>query len=172
MQVQTSCYCVLCAYCCHAHLFVIPWTAVCQLPLSMGIFQTRILQWVAISFSQGSSLPRAQTWVSCIAGRFFTNRTTREAFSPSWAEQKVPKMDSQGPPAWASGLISGLSQSPATSIHLHTDPHSAAQTPEWACPQTPSNLARGPSSSAFPKQLCFPLRPTRLSRPPSPVARR
>lgn len=40
-------------------------------------------------------------------------------------------------------------------IHLHTDPHSAAQTPEWACTQTPSNLARGPISSAFPKQLCF-----------------
>ena len=34
--------------------------------------QARILEWVAISFSRGSSRPRDQTWVSCIAGRFFT----------------------------------------------------------------------------------------------------
>ena len=37
-----------------------------------GIFQARILEWVAISSSRGSSQPRDQTWVSCIAGRFFT----------------------------------------------------------------------------------------------------
>ena len=44
-----------------------------------GILQARILEWVAISFSRGSSLPRDQTRVSCIAGRFFTNGATREA---------------------------------------------------------------------------------------------
>ena len=37
------------------------------------IFQARILEWVAISFSGGSSQPRNRTWVSCTAGRFFTN---------------------------------------------------------------------------------------------------
>ena len=37
-----------------------------------GIFQARILEWVAISFSRGSSRPRDWTPVSCIAGRFFT----------------------------------------------------------------------------------------------------
>ena len=40
------------------------------------IFQARILEWVAISFSRESSRPRDQTHiacVSCIAGRFFTN---------------------------------------------------------------------------------------------------
>ena len=37
-----------------------------------GILQARILEWVAISFSRGSSQPRDQTCVSCIAGRFFT----------------------------------------------------------------------------------------------------
>ena len=55
-----------------------PWTMACQAPLSMGFFQARILEWVAISFSRGSSPPRDRTWVSCIAGRFFTNWTTRE----------------------------------------------------------------------------------------------
>ena len=37
-----------------------------------GIFQARILEHVAISFSRGSSQPRGQTHVSCIAGGFFT----------------------------------------------------------------------------------------------------
>ena len=37
-----------------------------------GILQGRILEWVAIPFSKGSSQPRDQTQVSCIAGRLFT----------------------------------------------------------------------------------------------------
>ena len=37
-----------------------------------GISQARILEWVAISFFRGSSWPRNQTHVSCIAGGFFT----------------------------------------------------------------------------------------------------
>ena len=37
-----------------------------------GILQARILEWVAISFSRGSSQTRNQTWVSCMAGKFFT----------------------------------------------------------------------------------------------------
>ena len=43
------------------------------------IFQARILEWVAISFSKGSSQPRDRTQVSCTAGRFFTNWATGEA---------------------------------------------------------------------------------------------
>ena len=43
------------------------------------IFQARILEWVAISFSRGSSWPRNRAQVSCIAGRFFPNWATREA---------------------------------------------------------------------------------------------
>ena len=38
-----------------------------------GISQARILKWVAISFSRGSSQPKDQTHVSCISGKFFTN---------------------------------------------------------------------------------------------------
>ena len=44
-----------------------------------GIFQARILEWVATSFSRGSSWPRDRicvSCVSCIAGRFFTHRET------------------------------------------------------------------------------------------------
>ena len=41
--------------------FAIPWTVTHQAPLSMGILQARILEWVAIPFSRGSSQPRDQT---------------------------------------------------------------------------------------------------------------
>ena len=44
-----------------------------------GILQARILEWVVISFSRGSSQSRDRTRVSCIAGRWFTNRAMREA---------------------------------------------------------------------------------------------
>ena len=45
----------------------------CSLPDSSvhGILEARILEWVAISFSRGSSRPRDRTWVSHIAGRRF-----------------------------------------------------------------------------------------------------
>ena len=43
-----------------------------QAPLSMRILQARILKWVAIPSSRGSSYPRDQTQVSLIAGRLFT----------------------------------------------------------------------------------------------------
>jgi len=50
----------------HVQLFVTPWTVACQAPLSMGILQARILEWVAMSSSRGSFQPRGQTQVSCI----------------------------------------------------------------------------------------------------------
>ena len=43
-----------------------------------GIFQARILEWAAISFSRGSSQSRDRTRVSCIADRRFTILATRE----------------------------------------------------------------------------------------------
>ena len=52
----------------------------CRLPGSPvhGILQARILDWVSIPFSRGSSLPRDWTQVSCTADRFFTFWATRE----------------------------------------------------------------------------------------------
>ena len=43
------------------------------------IFQARILEWVAISFSRGPSQPRDQTRVSCTVGRFYADWATRDA---------------------------------------------------------------------------------------------
>ena len=48
-----------------------------------GIPQARILEWVAIPFSSGSSQPRDRTQVSCIAGRFFTSWAITEIMSES-----------------------------------------------------------------------------------------
>ena len=47
----------------------------CSLPGSSvhEIFQARILEWMAISFSRGSSRPRNGTHVFCIASGFFTD---------------------------------------------------------------------------------------------------
>ena len=52
----------------------------CSLPGSSdhGIFQARVLEWVAISFSRGSASPRDQTLVSCIIDRCFAIWATRE----------------------------------------------------------------------------------------------
>ena len=44
-----------------------------------GIFQARVLEWVAISFSRESSQPRDQIQASCIADRHFNIWATREA---------------------------------------------------------------------------------------------
>jgi len=63
----------------YTHIYVCVCVCVCvcvlvtRLCLTVhGIFQARILEWVAISFFRGSFRLRDQTQVSCIAGGFFT----------------------------------------------------------------------------------------------------
>ena len=79
-SASSSCYCgVLCAACLLAQSRPTLCNSLdCSPPGSSvhGIFQARILEWVAISFSRGSYQPRDQThvsWISCIAGEFFTH---------------------------------------------------------------------------------------------------
>ena len=57
----------------HVQLFATLWTIAHQAPLSRGILQARMLGWVAISLSRGSSPLRDQTLVSGFAGGFFIN---------------------------------------------------------------------------------------------------
>ena len=45
-----------------------------------GILQARVLEWVAVSFSRGSSRPRDRIRVSCLASRFFTLYGTLQVF--------------------------------------------------------------------------------------------
>ena len=53
-----------------------------------GIFQARILEWVAIPFSRGSPQPRDWTQISYIAGIFFTIWGLRKTAFPSPTEMK------------------------------------------------------------------------------------
>ena len=61
----------------------------CSLPGSSihGIFQARILEWIAISFSRGSSWPRDRTQVPRIGGRRFNLWATREALEEKGTTQ-------------------------------------------------------------------------------------
>ena len=54
-----------------------------------GILQARILEWVAFSFSRGSSQPKDQTQISRIAGGFFTSWATTEAWE-YWGRLAFP----------------------------------------------------------------------------------
>ena len=54
-----------------------------------GILQARILEWVAILSSRGSSQPSDWTQVSCTAGRFFTIWVTKEA-QEYWSGEPIP----------------------------------------------------------------------------------
>ena len=70
MPVLSLSDCILCfvfQLLSHILLFTTPQTVVCPSGSSVhGIFQARILGWVAISFSRGSSWPRDRTRVSCV----------------------------------------------------------------------------------------------------------
>ena len=74
------CACMLSCFSC-VRLFANPWT-VCSPPGSSvhGILQARKLEWVALPSSRGSSPPRDQTWVSCIAGGFFTAKSAGKPY--------------------------------------------------------------------------------------------
>ena len=67
-----------------------------------GIFQARVLEWVAISFSRGSSWPRDRIRVSRIAGRHFTIWATREAYKEVSIWEEAAKKDGKRD-LWHSG---------------------------------------------------------------------
>ena len=74
----------------------------CTLPTSSlhGILQARILEWVAIPFSRGSSQPRDQTQVSHTAGGLFTIWATREALRGVRWRPKEGKTGQLRPGSW------------------------------------------------------------------------
>ena len=60
----------------------------------MGIFQARILEWIIIPSSRGSSQPMGWTQVSRIAGGFFTSWATREAHDTTFMTESEEKLKS------------------------------------------------------------------------------
>ena len=71
LLVVVLCYAVL-SHSVVPDSFEIPWNAARQAPLSIGILQAKVLEWVALPFSRRSSQLRDQIQVSHIAGRLFT----------------------------------------------------------------------------------------------------
>ena len=78
----------------------------CSLPVSCvhGIFQAIVLEWGAISFSRGSSQPRARTQVSCIIDRRLTIWATREV-SVDTAPERIERRDGLLPSSCLTFLI-------------------------------------------------------------------
>ena len=72
------CACMLRHFRC-VWLYATLWTAAHQVPLSLGILQARILEWVAISFSRRSFWLRDRTHVSCISRRILYHWPTWES---------------------------------------------------------------------------------------------
>ena len=64
-------YCVYVQSLSHFWLFATPWTLAAQAPLSMGFPRQEYWRWLPFP-SPGTSWPGGWTWVSCLAGRFFT----------------------------------------------------------------------------------------------------
>ena len=92
-----------------------------------GIFQARILEWVAIPFSRGSSQPRDQTQVSCMTGRFFTIWAARLAFK--WCYNAVTHTIR----LWAWSLISIKDKRLCSDAHKCCEPcREARQRWGWA----------------------------------------
>ena len=64
----------------HVQFFETAWTVACQAAVD-GILQARILEWVAVPFSRGSSQPRDWTQVSLITGGFLPSETPGKPWS-------------------------------------------------------------------------------------------
>ena len=88
----------------------------CSLPGSSvhGISQARILEWVAISFSRGSSPPRDQIHVSCLAGRVFTMEPPGKPMPSVLVGHKVAAqlLKLSLVVAWKSVLVGGACEKP------------------------------------------------------------
>ena len=82
----------------------------CSLPGSSlhGILQARVLEWVVISFSKGSSRPRDQTRVSWIPGKRFNLWATREAdpLKRPWCWERLRAGGEEGNRGWDSWMAS------------------------------------------------------------------
>ena len=78
------------------------------------ISQARILEWVAIPFSRGSSPPRDQTHVSCLAGRVFTTELPGKAMPSGCVGRKVAAqlLKLSLVVAWKSILVGGACEKP------------------------------------------------------------
>ena len=131
---------------CYVQLFCDPLD--CSPPGSSlhGISQARILKWVVISVSRGSSRPRNWTRISCLAGRFFNTeppgkppekKQGLEKHKGIYATQPLPQEASRRAHwisylkgLWGSGkhqlINSGTLNTPPLREQCNKDPHQAS----------------------------------------------
>ena len=94
-----------------------------------------LLDWVYVLFSRGSSQSRDWTQVSCIAGRFFTSWTNREA-QEYWSGCPIPSpadlpnlgIESGSPTLQANSLPTGLPWKPETNTKSLREPPEPSQS--------------------------------------------
>ena len=109
----------------------------CSLPRSsiQGNFQARVLEWVAISFSRGSSRARDRTRVSCIAGRRFTIGAAREVKVDLSAILDPFDFNRFMLYPWAMSFFQQLCPGPSLLFHAlflsPVQPHNVASTIIW-----------------------------------------
>ena len=117
----------------------------CNPPVSSvhGVFQARILEWVAISFSRGSSWTRDCTCVSCISGGIFTPKPPGKP--PKSSDYRKKKKQAQRAHDLCSWLMeAGFSQGgppfstvpqywpPGLGCYLRPQPHDDSHFLQWA----------------------------------------
>ena len=61
LNIQGMCVWGVLSHSVIVQLFATAWTITRQAPLSMGILQTRVLEWIVMPSSKGSSQPRSPT---------------------------------------------------------------------------------------------------------------
>ena len=112
----------------------------CSLPGSSvhEILQARMLKWVAIVFSKGSSQLRDRTQVSCIAGRFFTAWTTRESQKGCVGPGQYLLV------LWAHSSRNSSWHSPLKVVGFHQHPLSSSRKAFWGKPKQQNKTKRNP----------------------------
>ena len=95
------CHCV-CMLSCFSHVqfCVTLWTIALQAPLSTRILQARILEWVSMPSSRGSSHPRERTHIKfpALAGGLFTSSTTWKAYIRHCTYLNIQKYNTKNEP--------------------------------------------------------------------------
>ena len=125
-----------------------------------GIFQARVLEWVAISFSKGSSWPRDRTQVSCIAGRCFTLQfKKRKAKELTFSSVQFISVTQSCPTLRPHGSQHARPPCPSPTPRVHSDSHPSSQwcypaisssvVPFSSCPQSLPALESFPLSQLF-----------------------
>ena len=136
-------------------LFATPWTVACQAPLSLGILQARILEWIAMPSSRGSSQPRDRTQVSCIAGKFFIIWVTSKLLLNSHKMKSLKTQVGHSTPRWK--LIGNTTQNfpwPFRPLGFgFPHPWSSA----WPLIHSVPTTIASPPHSLWLKKVCSPL---------------